>query len=131
MQKIKSLNLGVVSLLKAVLIGIVCTLIGIVIFAFVLKFTDLNSNIIGYVNDAIKAISIFVIVFLLNRKHNGNLLIKSVVAGFLYALLTFIIFSILNGGFNFNMSIVFDILFAIIVSAIAAIIINLTGKRAN
>ena len=130
MQKLKSLNFGITGIIKSVLIGIVSTLVGIVIFAIVLKFANIPSNAVNYVNDVIKALSIFIMVLILKRKNTGGLLIKSVVAGLLYAVLSFIIFSILNGGMVFDMSVLFDLLFAVAVSVIVSIILNLFGKRA-
>ena len=129
-MKLKSINLSnVLIILKCCLIGIVATLIGIVAFAVVLKFADLNNTVVSWVNDIIKGASIFLVVFFLKRKFENGLLVKSIIAGVIYGLLTFIIFSILNGGFAFNMSIVYDLLFAVIVSAIAAVILNLVKKN--
>ena len=129
MQKLKSLNLGLLSILKAVLVGIVFTLIGIVLFAVVLKFTDLSLSIVNYVNDIIKAVSIFVIILIIKRANPDKLLIKSIVAGLLYAILSFVIFSILNGAVNFNMSAVFDLLFSVIVAVIASVFLNLFSRK--
>ena len=130
MQKLKSINWsGFLSILKCCLIGIVVTLIGIVFFAIVLKFADLNSTVITAVNNIIKALAIFFMVFFLKKSGNGKLIVKALVAGLIYAVLSFLIFSIMNGGFVFNLSILYDLLFALIVSVIAAVILNLTRKK--
>ena len=129
-MKIKSLNLsGFLTILKCCLLCIVATLIGIVLFAVVLKFVDLNSTVVAVVNDVIKAISIFLCVFLLRRKIDSGLVLKSAFSGLIYGLLTYIIFSILNGGFSFGMSVVIDLLFALIVAVIASIMLNLVRKH--
>lgn len=131
MQKLKSINFsGFLSILKCCLIGIVVTLIGIVFFAIVLKFADLNSTVITTVNNIIKALAIFFMIFFLKKSGNGKLIVKALVAGLIYAVLSFLIFSIMNGGFVFNLSILYDLLFALIVSIIAAVILNLTSKKA-
>lgn len=131
MQKLKSINWsGFLSILKCCLIGIVVTLIGIVFFAIVLKFADLNSTVITAVNNIIKALAIFFMVFFLKKSGNRKLIVKALVAGLIYAVLSFLIFSIMNGGFVFNLSILYDLLFALIVSVIAAVILNLTSKKA-
>ncbi len=111
------------------MIGIVATLLGIVIFAIVLKFVDIPSNIVGYVNDAIKVISLFVMVLCLKKKNEGNLLLKSIFGGIIYAVLSFIIFSILNGGMVFNMAVVYDLIFAVVASVIVAVIVNLLHRK--
>lgn len=130
MQKIKSLNWsGFLSIMKCCMIGILTTLIGLIIFAVILKFVDLSTNIIGYVNDAIKAVSIFVMLFCIKKTNGDKLILKSIFAGLLYAVLSLIVFAILNKGFSFNLTILYDILFALIVSVIVAIIINLLHKK--
>ncbi len=129
-MKLKSINLsGFLTILKCCLLGIVATLIGVVVFAVVLKFTDLNDTVVSIVNDVIKGISIFLCIFLLNRKIEKGLLVKSAFAGLLYGILTYIIFSILNGGFSFDMSLIVDLIFAVVVAVIASVIISLVKRR--
>ena len=120
---------SILSIIKCVMIGIVVTLLGVVVFAIVLKFADIPSNVVGYVNDVIKVLSIFVMVLCLKKSNEGNLLIKAIFGGLIYAVLSFIIFSILNGGMVFNLSVVYDLLFALVASVIVAIIVNLLNRK--
>lgn len=130
MQKIKSISFStVLSIIKSCLLGVISTLIGIVLLAVTLKFTDLSSSGITAINNVIKAISIFITISVLKRTNGEKLIIKSIFAGVLYALLSFIIFSVLNGYFSFDLSFVYDLLFADIVSVVGAIILNLLGKK--
>lgn len=130
-MKLKSLNFSfLLSVIKCCLIGIVVTLAGIVAFAVVLKFVDVPTNVVGYINDVIKGLSIFVLVLCLKRGNNQKLLLKSALGGAVYALLSLIVFSILNGNFVFNMTIVYDLIFAIIVAVVASVIVNLLSKKA-
>ena len=129
MQKVKINFSGFLSILKCVLIGIISTLIGILIFSVILKFSTLSSTIISYVNDIIKTFSIFIIVMCVKRKDGNKLLIKALFAGVLYAILSFVIFSILNGSFVLNLSFVYDLLFSMIVSAIVSVIINILNRK--
>ena len=130
MQKVKSLNkFGLGSIIKSCLLGIIVTLIGVVVFAVVLKFTDLNTNVISWINNVIKAISIFIVILSIKKYGSEKLLLKSIVAGVLYALISYLIFSFLNKSFTINMSLVYDIIYAVIVSVIASIIINLFSKK--
>ncbi len=129
MSKIKSVSSNILPILKSVLIGIATTLAGIVIFALVLKFTNINANAVTYVNDIIKGIAIFLMIFALKRKSNSQLFVKSIIAGLIYAVLSFVIFSILNGGFNFNITFLYDLIFAIIVAAVASVILSLFHKN--
>lgn len=130
MQKNKIINFSwVLSLIKCCLIGIVITLLGIILFAFILKFVDLSSKTISYINDLIKILAIFVMINCVNKFNGNRLLFKSIFAGIIYSILCFTIFSILNGGFNFNLSFVYDLLFSVIVSMIVSVIINIIGHK--
>ena len=130
MQKIKSIKMGgLLSTIKCSLIGIVATLIGTVIFAVILKFASLSSSFISHINNIIKIFSIFIMVMCVKRNSADNLLVKSLFAGLFYALFSFIIFSILNGSFVWNMSFLYDLLFAIIASAIVSVIINILKHK--
>ena len=130
MQKIKSMNFGgLLNLIKCCLIGIVATLLGTVIFAVVLKFANLSSKSIAYVNNIIKGFSIFIMIMCVKQKNGDKLLLKSIVAGIIYSLLAYMIFSILNGSFVFDLSFLYDLLFSILVSMISSVIINVISRR--
>ena len=130
MQKNKLLNNNkILQIIKCCLLGIIVTLLGIIVFAFVLKFVDLSAKAISYINDLIKILAIFITINCIKKTNGNKLLYKAMLAGIIYALLTFIIFSILNGGFVFNLSILYDLLFAIIVSIVVSVIINILGNK--
>lgn len=130
MSKLKSLNFsGVLSVIKSALLGVIFTLIGIVVFSVLLKFVDVSSSLVGYINDAIKAISIFLMVANIKRKNSERLLIKAIFSGIAYAILTFLIFSILNGSFILNLSFLFDVLFILAVSVIVSVVLNVLNRK--
>ena len=130
MQKVKSVNSGVlVNIFKCCLLGIVITLLGIVILAFILKFVDLSGVTINYVNNTIKGFAIFIMMLCIKKRNSDKLLLKSVFAGIIYAVLCFIIFSILNGSFVLDMAFVYDLLFSVVVAVIATIIINILKRK--
>lgn len=126
----KKLNFsGFFSIIKCCLLGIIFTLAGIVIFAIVLKFVDVPSNAVGYINNAIKAVSIFIMVLFLKKGSQEKLLLKSAFGGVVYSLVSLIIFSILNGSVNFNLTIVYDLVFALVVAVVASVVVNLFSKK--
>ncbi len=130
MNKIKSINWNnILKLLKCALVGIVATLIGTVIFAFVLKFANLTTALIGHINNLIKVASIFVMVTCVKRCLNEKIMLHSIFAGIIYAILSFIVFSIANGSFVLDLSFLYDFLFVVIVSVIISVIINLISKK--
>ena len=130
MKKVKSFKFSnVLNMLKSCLLAILVTLVGVVILAVVLKFTDLNSAAICYINDVIKAIAIFIMILYVKKNGEEKLLIKSIFAGAMYALFSFVIFSILKGGFSFNLSIVYDLLFSVIIAVLVSIILNILKRK--
>lgn len=120
---------AILTIIKSCLFGLIVTLIGTVILAVILKFADIPNKIVSYLNDIIKAVSLFVVVLFLKKSSSDKLLLRAVIAGVVYWVLSFIIFSVLNGGFSFDLSILFDLLFAIIVSVVATIMFKLTSKK--
>lgn len=129
-EKLKNINLTTVAnIVKASLIGVVVSILLVLVFAFVLKFVDLSSNTISIVDQIIKIISIFVAITILNKINGESLLVKGFATGAIYSIITFVVFSILNGGINFSIAIFTDILFSSLVGGACAIIINLIKKK--
>ena len=129
-EKLKKFNLTtIVNILKASLIGVVVSILLVLLFAFVLKFVDLSSNTISLIDQIIKVISVFIAVLMLNRVNDENLLLKSILIGGLYSVVTFVVFSILNGGFSLSLGVFTDIAFSTLVGGISAILLNIIKKK--
>lgn len=119
------------SIVKGSLIALCVSLIGILIFAFCLKFTSLSDKLILPVNQVIKGLSIFLGVFFGLKKQKQMGLISGLLIGFVYTIVAFFAFSILNGAFNFDHTLLNDIVFGAIIGGICGIIcVNLkkTGR---
>ena len=130
MEKTKSFKLtNILGIIKCCLLGILVTLLGIIILAVVLKFTDLSSNSIGYINNAIKLIAIFIMMQCVKKHGAEKLILKAVLAGLLYSFFTFIIFSALNGNFAFNAALLYDVAFAVLSSVLVSVIINIFKRK--
>ena len=116
-EKSKS-GLGL-SLLKGVITAIFATLIGVLIFALIIKLTGLSTNLIRPINQVIKGVSIFigVLIGLKGRKAKG--LLKGLLIGLVYATTSFVLFSLLNRGFAFNKTVLIDVLFLSAMGAIS------------
>lgn len=130
MQKVKFNFSNLFVLIKCSLLGVVFTLLGTVIFAIVLKWVDLSAVTIDYINNAIIGISILLMIMCVNKMSQSKLLTRSILAGVIYALVSFLIFSILRGGIMWDMTIIFDLFYAVIVALISAMIVKLVRKKA-
>ena len=111
-----------ISILKAGLISLCVSLVGILIFAFLLKFTSISDKFISPINQVIKGVSIFLGVFLGFRKQKSMGLVGGLLVGLFYTLIAFICFSLLDGNFVFDRTLLNDSIFGSIIGAICGII---------
>ena len=115
--------------LKGALYALSVCLIGILIFAFVLRFVAVSDSLIKPINQVIKTISILVGTFVALKKSKDMGLISGLVIGLLFTIVSFLAFSILDGHFEFGISLLNDCLFGSIVGGICGIIaVNLRKK---
>ena len=129
-EKLKKINLTtIISVLKTSLVGVVVSILLVLLFAFVLKFVDLNSGTISLVDQIIKVLSVFIAVVMLNKANDEGLLLKGILVGAVYSIITFIVFSILNGGFNVGLGVLTDIAFSALVGGVSAILLNIVKKK--
>ena len=110
------------AIIKGSLIALCISLVGILIFAFILKFASISDGAIRPINQIIKGISVLVGVFVAMRKVDKMGLVGGLLIGLIYTIIAFVVFSILDGNFQFNLSLLNDILFGSIMGAICGII---------
>ena len=116
------------SLIKGIFISIFVSLIGILIFAIILKFFDVPKNFIQPINQVIKFLSILLgVKSMYSSSVNKNLLF-SVFLGAIYTLLAMLIFSLLNSNFDFNLSLLTDCIFGAIAGLISGIVVKILMK---
>lgn len=110
------------AILKGVIVALCVSLVGILIFAFLLRFTSISDKIIAPVNQVIKGVSIFLGVFIGLKKHKEMGLLNGLFIGLLFTILAFLVFSLLDGAFCFDKTLLNDIIFGSIIGAICGII---------
>ena len=109
-------------IIKGVVVAICVALVLILLFAFLLRFTNIPENIIAPVNQVIKGISIFLGVLFGLKKVKENGIINGLFIGLLFTILAFLVFSLLDGAFVFDRTLINDIIFGTIIGAICGII---------
>ncbi len=112
----------VLSCLKGALISVCVSLICILVFAFFIKLTNMSETLIKPINQVIKVLSILIGVLFVTKKDKQKGLVKGLVIGFLYTILAFVVFSILNGQFKFDVTILIDLVFGLLTGAICGVI---------
>ena len=110
------------AVVKGVLVGLCVALVGILLFAFLLRFTNISDKLITPVNQVIKGVSIFMGVFLGLKKHKANGLLSGLLIGFLFTVVAFLVFSLLDGAFVFDKTFLSDLIFGTIIGSICGII---------
>lgn len=119
----KTINKNVFSqIFKGCLIALCVSLIGILLFAVVLKFVNVGDNLIKVINQIIKVVSVLlgVKVCLKKDKHKG--LVKGSCVGAVYTITSYLVFSILVASFSFSLSIVYDLIFSSVIGLICGVI---------
>ncbi len=106
---------------KGLLASIMISFALIILFAFILKCFDISDIAIVPVTLLIKGISVFVGSFIaIKGKSKG--LIKGVVFGAIYVILAFLVFGIIAGNFSFDVGLLLDFAFAILLAGLVGII---------
>lgn len=108
--------------IKAVFISVICSLLLILVFALVLRFTNLSDSFISPVNLVIKGISIAVGTIVFTKSNRGGLL-KGLILGVVFTLIAYIIFSLMLGSFTFGMGFIIDCVFGGVCGAIVGVIV--------
>ena len=93
----------------------------ILVFALLIRFVNIPDSFISPINQIIKVICIFLGCFISLKKTNKGF-IKGMFIGLIFTVLAFLVFSFIAGTFNFNLSILLDILFGILIGGISGII---------
>ena len=108
------------SILKGVLCSVIITLLSVLIFAFIVKFTLLGNGVIRAVNQFIKIISILLGSAFFIRGDKG--LIKGAILGLLTTIIIYLLFSLFSGGLLLNGSMFIDLIFTTIIGGISGIL---------
>ena len=119
------------SIIKGTMVALCISLLLVLVFAFLLKFTNIPDSAINPVNQVIKGASILAGVFIGLKKSKELGLVSGLLIGFIYTILAFLVFSILSGHFVFDTTLLTDIVFGAVIGAICGIISVNIKKTAN
>lgn len=119
----------ILGIVKGAFWGVAFSLVAVLIFAFIIKFTSISENIIQPINQIIKGLSILVGCFVASKKIHSHGWLNGIFVGFLYTVVAFLIFSILDGKFSFGISTFNDIVFGSAMGLISGIICIGFGKN--
>jgi len=123
MEKTKQINQSnwIIDILKGTVFAIIISMILIIVFAIVIRFTNLSDSVIMPINQIIKGVSLLVgTIIALKGSTKG--FVKGILIGLFYAVLSYIIFSVLSSTISFGITTITDILFDSMLGAISGLI---------
>ncbi len=108
--------------LKGTLISMIFTIAVILLFALIIKETGLKDNIIGPVNQGIKIAGIIAASYFAVKGMTDKQWLCGGITGIMYMLLSYLIFSLIQGMFG-NIALLFsDLLMGMLIGMVFAII---------
>lgn len=120
----KGRRMGTV-LLRSALIACAASVVLVVAFAFVLQKQWLGIEAAAYVNAGIKTVSAIIAAVCASRAAQSRTILWAAASGGLYMLITFLVFSLLSGGFAPRPALLLDLVLCMLGGAVVGAIRNL------
>ena len=111
----------VFEIFKALILSLIVAFLLVLLSALIIKVFAVPSSYICIFNQVIKGTSIFLSALICLRKKGGGF-IRGIIFGMLYILISYLIFSLMNGYFNFGISLLNDLAFGAIAGFISGIL---------
>ncbi|MGN0797973.1 MAG: TIGR04086 family membrane protein [Christensenellales bacterium] len=126
MEGVLDKKANILGVLKGVLVAVCVSIVGVLLFAVVYKFVPMNGTTIKIVNQVIKVLSVVLGVNVALKGNKTKGAVKGILIGAIYSIVAYAIFGLLSSTFTFNLSILYDVIFAGLVGLIAGIfLVNL------
>ena len=113
---------------KALIIAIIISLLLVLLSAFIIKTFNLSTDIIPIINQVIRSVSVL-IASLISLKRSGNGWLRGIAVGFFYGIFAFLIFSLLSGGFEFDLSLLNNVVICMASGLVSGIISMLIRRN--
>ncbi len=110
-----------IEMLKAIAIAMIITFLLVLLSALIIKVFNVSSSYISIFNQVIKGLAIFLSALICLKGKSGGF-IRGIVLGVIYILIAYVIFSLMNGYFEFSISLLNDVTFGAIAGLISGII---------
>jgi len=121
MEKVINKN-NISQVFKGCLIALCVSLIGILLFAVVLRFINISDTLIKIINQIIKVVSVLLGVKVCLKKDKSKGLVKGSCVGAVYTITSYLVFSLLVASFSFGLSIIYDLIFSSLIGLICGVI---------
>lgn len=111
-----------VNIMKGVGIALLSTVVSLMIFSVILTYTNISEQVINPVTIVITGISILIGSSIGNIKIKKNGLINGALVGLFYMVIIYLVSSILNWNFSFNLYSIIFIVVGVIFGMLGGII---------
>ena len=111
-----------IKIFKGLIMSFTITLIGILIFALILTYSNISESTIPIVIIAISFVSILIGSTISTRKISKNGMINGGIIGGIYVAILYLISSIVSTGFSINIYTIFMIILGIIAGLVGGIL---------
>lgn len=105
---------------KGVIFSLIISILTVIVFAIIVKFANLSSKTVEIVNIALKIISILVGTLLAVGSGKQGLF-KGGIIGLLFVLVSYLVFSLINGSFSVNPLTAFDVIFCLVAGLLSGV----------
>lgn len=109
-----------VEIIKATITAVIIALSSILLFALILRFSNLSNGAVKTVNQFIKAVSIFVGGLTAFKSAKG--LIKGAVLGVSFVIIIYLLLGLICGNLTFSPIFLLEILFGLIIGILSGIV---------
>lgn len=116
------------SIFKGVMWAVIATLLFVLGFALVMQWTHLSNAVVKPVMQVIKVLCIFMAVALGLKHAKGKGWLLGGAIGIIYMILTFLIFSMLDGNFTVGLGALSDLLFQTLTGVVSGMVLRLRNK---
>lgn len=128
-KKLKFAKEDLIDIVKSSLIAVVSSLVLILVFAIIIKFTNIEDKIILVINLVIKSLSV-VIGILFGVKNAKLGAVKGFASGLLFVVVTYALFAIINLDAKIDIMMIIDSVVILVESLISGIIaVNIKDRK--
>ena len=120
--KVKPVILGALA-------GLLFTMVGILLFALVIKITGLSDDVIPPVNQVIKMSAVGTAAIVAASKAKNARILCGSLAGVAYVLIGFLVFSLIQGTFSIGVELLSDMLMGLIGAAIVSMLFTKLARK--
>jgi len=122
---------AILDVVRGVIFALVLSMILVLLISVIAKYTDMSDQVATALNQIIKVIALFGGILLGFRSGKWGLVL-GLVAGLLFTLLSFGIFSLISGKLDFNQITVFDFLLGLLAGGASGIlVVNLKALKSS